>query len=393
MKSVSEKLLCSMALGEGKGNEEKMDEIAQARDVLSRLTQARRNLGLAKMADAQSMKAVVEVEAFAGEDTCSPQVIAAKASKEKWLADFKLRKAGHKLPPRLSKYCSRVPKMEQYLKEKSLEESRFAKLMAMQKEEAVGLSALELMRSRPHLLDPLLYDSINVCGLEIPCANGRMSARALSMLVHSVSRGAIIRNSVLKAACRLQTHDRSLEAMVATGGLPPMFGLGYQLLPVKAKRIHTSAKETIVTSLSPDLLNCDELKLPHLRWKGIAERSTLAPFATTPNTRLRVVPPPAKKVLGAESVGVRHPLSPTGRKSLIRFNSTLDPTAPSLTVTQETKSAFGFGGSDMAGNLCFSIPEEQLTICVMVNDVVNGSTVSNRVLNLVLEAYGLCVDA
>lgn len=275
----------------------------------------------------------------------------------------------------LSKYPGRRKMMEEIETRRVEKASRIAAFMAKQEEKPKLLSGLQLMRTRPHLMDPLLFDAKDVMPLDIPCANARVTARALSALIHAVSRNSVVKPSLLAAACRPVTRDSNVEAWIATGGLPPLFGLGYQLLPLKRSSLPAPqcASYNLETSLSPDLTVASGL--PATRASSLMTTAAIPSVVAPPNTRV------SRTVLKPKRAA--HAKRPAPSGCHINLHS----------LSSGDDMIYGFGGSDMNGNMIFSVTECELSVCILVNDSVKGSRTSQRVLSMVLEAFGLEVRA
>lgn len=60
-----------------------------------------------------------------------------------------------------------------------------------------GVTAIELAKEKPHVLDPLIYDSRRLLSTLIPPMNGRSTARALALFYAALAGGQLIDFSVL----------------------------------------------------------------------------------------------------------------------------------------------------------------------------------------------------
>ncbi|CDJ31169.1 LOW QUALITY PROTEIN: Beta-lactamase family protein, related [Eimeria mitis] len=94
---------------------------------------------------------------------------------------------------------------------------------------APRVSVLELIRTKPHVMDPLIYDSHRIVHQLIPPSNCRCTARALARFYAALGEGQIISKPLLDAARVAHTVDTTLEALLLTGGGSRTWGLGYQL--------------------------------------------------------------------------------------------------------------------------------------------------------------------
>eukprot|EP01053_Blabericola_migrator_P007484 Blabericola_migrator_1__7483@NODE_381_length_9180_cov_88_545814_g304_i0_p1_GENE_NODE_381_length_9180_cov_88_545814_g304_i0NODE_381_length_9180_cov_88_545814_g304_i0_p1_ORF_typecomplete_len1318_score281_16ABC1/PF03109_16/2_4e32Betalactamase/PF00144_24/3_9e23Betalactamase/PF00144_24/58Betalactamase/PF00144_24/43WaaY/PF06176_11/3_1e14RIO1/PF01163_22/1_1e04RIO1/PF01163_22/5_1e11RIO1/PF01163_22/4_2e03Kdo/PF06293_14/1e06APH/PF01636_23/9_4e05APH/PF01636_23/4_2e03Pkinase_Tyr/PF07714_17/0_16YrbLPhoP_reg/ len=362
-------------------------------ELLERLARCRRDLGIARMADDKSMRRAVRNANEPVEDTIEAlkemEALKASAEEKKWLDELEeARTAPHPLHDWdvvqarlsiLSKYAGRVPSMREYVKQQEIATSKIAELMDKQTRAPENLTAIQLMRRRPHLMDPLLYDSKEVAPLDIPCANARVTARAMATLIHAVSRGHVMRLSLLKQACIPRTVDFSIEAHIGTGGLPPIFGLGYQLLPYCRRQQTLSASGALALAASPDRLwKSEQLKEPlpsQISFDGLPSYGLCEPNAFAQVVGKIQIPPPPPKPKAVQprvSINFADPVDDRKRREVTR--------------------GFGFGTSDMNGNLAFSFPEEELSICVLVNDTVTGSTLAQEILQIVMESCSLELD-
>eukprot|EP01054_Gregarina_sp_Poly1_P000887 Gregarina_sp_Poly_1__886@NODE_1211_length_4771_cov_58_034226_g62_i1_p1_GENE_NODE_1211_length_4771_cov_58_034226_g62_i1NODE_1211_length_4771_cov_58_034226_g62_i1_p1_ORF_typecomplete_len1356_score213_32ABC1/PF03109_16/4_2e31Betalactamase/PF00144_24/1_3e25Betalactamase/PF00144_24/21WaaY/PF06176_11/3_4e03WaaY/PF06176_11/4_3e16RIO1/PF01163_22/1_8e03RIO1/PF01163_22/4e11Kdo/PF06293_14/6e08APH/PF01636_23/0_00026APH/PF01636_23/6_9e03YrbLPhoP_reg/PF10707_9/0_00068Pkinase_fungal/PF17667_1/0_042EcKinase/PF0 len=371
-----------------------------AMDLMSRLAQCRRDLGIARVADASSMALsnlpdIVESQITEEEK----EELLRDQEEEEWIAALKAKR--NEVKPLqewdaveldlsiLSKYSGRVASMREYTRQREIENSKIAELIEKQSKKVEFLSAIELMRRRPHLMDPLLFDSKEVASLDIPCANARVTARAMATLVHAVSRGHIIRLSLLAQACIPRTVDNSLEAYIGTGGLPPIFGLGYQLLPYRAldPTVH-AASIGMALSNSPDRAfdhpNADPLPpkplppMPTMTYSKLCE-----PNASVSIIDHRSAPKAPKKQ--RPTLQALH--AAQHKRSSIAFKDPVDDR-----VVNKPRKGYAFGTSDMNGNLVFSFPEEELSLCVLVNDTISGSALAQEVLKICMDAFGIDID-
>lgn len=357
-----------------------LDAVDPAKQTVgARLTKSRRNLGLAKLADTAAQ--TKPLSSLPSPSTIDPVKVTAEEEKEEWLEESRSRRRDYpEQRVMLTKFVSREEQMKEYVRLQEINESKIAAFMALRAKQAEGLSALELMQSRPHLLDPLLFDSPNVCALEIPCANSRFTARALATMMHHISRQDILKPRLVSQACYPYTFDRSVEAWIGTGGLPPIFGLGYQLLPVtRTSSVLRPATELLVESPKPLNKRFAEKAL-RIRGKNEGEMAFESVLGRSSKDTLVALP----LRVGSSAFGKKGEHSSSAN---LRVDHSTGVTLPN-----KDEMLYGFGGSDMGGNLAFSFPSEQLTISILVNDQMSGSMVSRKVLDLVLHAFNLSVN-
>lgn len=110
----------------------------------------------------------------------------------------------------------------------------------MSKKKSTGLepsakprvSGVDLLRTKPHVMDPLIYDSKRLLHLIVPPANIRLTARGLALFYNALATNKILNSTTIKEATSSPTtYDDSLETVFVTGGSSRIWGLGYQLFP------------------------------------------------------------------------------------------------------------------------------------------------------------------
>ncbi|KAH8583293.1 conserved esterase of the beta-lactamase family [Cryptosporidium sp. chipmunk genotype I] len=94
------------------------------------------------------------------------------------------------------------------------------------------LSTLECFYLKPHILDPLIYNSKKLINKWIPPTNGRYTSLSLAKLYGHLSRGEIIGDKLLKQVIKDEsiTYDNSIEGLILTYGGPRKWSLGFQIL-------------------------------------------------------------------------------------------------------------------------------------------------------------------
>ncbi|KAH0474512.1 MAG: hypothetical protein KVP17_003820 [Porospora cf. gigantea B] len=215
--------------------------------------------------------------------------------------------------------------------------------LVRRREEVFGkrISALEMFKHKPHLADPLLYDSAHIIGRDIPPLSGRCTARALAKFYQEMGRATLIDKAVLAEARSPELYDSSIDSLIATGGFSTVFGLGYQLFPIERRGRQPFA----VASARPGIQRKPQRPLPRTE------------------TPVRIVPCDQD------------------------FNKLIEddfsPPQPSPSAGPPSVSV-GFGCSDIGGCLGVSFPELDLSISIMVNDFLTGSHVAHEVLEFIL---------
>eukprot|EP00917_Polyrhabdina_sp_WS-2016_P011272 GHVP01024926.1.p1 GENE.GHVP01024926.1~~GHVP01024926.1.p1 ORF type:complete len:530 (-),score=73.83 GHVP01024926.1:990-2579(-) len=90
-------------------------------------------------------------------------------------------------------------------------------------------SPFELAKSKPYLLDPLIYDCKRVLGTLMPSMNCRASARAMALFYSSVANFEYFGNDTMHQAAIVHSKDESITTHFLTAGASRTWGLGYQL--------------------------------------------------------------------------------------------------------------------------------------------------------------------
>ncbi|KAL3128142.1 putative esterase [Cryptosporidium hominis] len=102
------------------------------------------------------------------------------------------------------------------------------------------LSTLEYFFLKPHILDPLIYNSKKLINKWIPPTNGRYTSLSLAKLYNHLIRGEIIGDKLLKQVIKNEsiTFDNSIEGLILTYGGPRKWSLGFQILECKKIYYH-----------------------------------------------------------------------------------------------------------------------------------------------------------
>ncbi|POM84466.1 ABC1 family protein [Cryptosporidium meleagridis] len=97
------------------------------------------------------------------------------------------------------------------------------------------LSTLEYFFLKPHILDPLIYNSKKLINKWIPPTNGRYTSLSLAKLYDHLIRGDIIGDELLKQVIKNESvaYDNSIEGLILTYGGPRKWSLGFQILECK----------------------------------------------------------------------------------------------------------------------------------------------------------------
>lgn len=119
-------------------------------------------------------------------------------------------------------------------------------------ESSTKLSTLECLYLKPHVLDPLIYNSSALLDKWIPPASGKYTSLSLAKLYSHLCRGEIISQNLLREITRDQaiTRDHSVEGLILTCGGPRKWSFGFQVLECDAfsdsrSKLRTSTSESI----------------------------------------------------------------------------------------------------------------------------------------------------
>lgn len=229
-----------------------------------------------------------------------------------------------------------------------------------------GVSALELLQRRPHVLDPLLFDSRRLLEAVVPALNCRCTARGLSLFYQAVGDCRLFDRQVMNLARTPRSRDTSVEALVLTGGSSRRWGLGFQVFPCAVaqdarggalweRRAFPEAEEKAARK--------EEEEASSSPVKGAG--SSLAPegcareafaFAEDVSSGADAEAPKEAPRAGGAQVHRHRNAQRRGRKALPR-------------------RVVGFGSSDTGGCVGICIPELQLSVAVLVNDYFTGPEV------------------
>ncbi|KAH0474621.1 MAG: uncharacterized protein KVP18_004300 [Porospora cf. gigantea A] len=227
---------------------------------------------------------------------------------------------------------------------KTKQQRIYRKALTRRRDEVFGkrISAIEMFKHKPHLVDPLLYDSAHIIGRDIPPLSGRCTARALAKFYQEMGRATLIDKALLAEVRSPELYDNSIDSMIATGGFSTVFGLGYQLFPIERRGRQPFA----VASARPGVARKPQIPLPQTE------------------TPVRIVPcdQDFNKLIEDDFSPPPQPTPSAG--------------PPSVSV--------GFGCSDIGGCLGVAFPELDLSIAITVNDFLTGSHVAHEVLEFVL---------
>ncbi|PFH38293.1 ABC1 family protein [Besnoitia besnoiti] len=311
------------------------------------------------------------------------------------------------------------------------------------------VSALDLIRKKPHVMDPLLYDSRRIVSKNVPPTNGRFTAYGLARLYAAIAAGEILDSATLEAARTPATVDGSLETLLLTGGGSRVWGLGYQLYEctqMEASHLAVPPPPT-PTSLwrmraaqsfgRRSTLHASEFAARFLRFQEArsGETETPAGAASTPLSptafhspaasclyarpsssscfargatpepaaRLRATESPrglerAALTLGANSaysrgLGVGAGAAAESGGGLGRRSPKGIPYLSTASANAEGRrdggTVVGFGHGDFGGSIALCFPELKLSIAILVNDVLTGPQASREILEFILRKFGL----
>ncbi|CBZ55913.1 putative ABC1 family beta-lactamase [Neospora caninum Liverpool] len=255
------------------------------------------------------------------------------------------------------------------------------------------VSALDLIRKKPHVMDPLLYDSRRIVSKRVPPTNGRFTACGLAQLYAAIAAGEVIDGPTMDAARTPATVDDSLETLLLTGGGSRVWGLGYQLYecakvdsnqlalppppsPASLMRLRAAQSFTRRQSVHPSSAVA-AARMLRRQFTGDREfpAGSLSPFSPGGAVSPGRGPSAEGSGDGASAhagVGGRSPrtLSPGPGK-------------------KEERTVTGFGHGDFGGSVALCFPELKLSIAILVNDVLTGPQASREILEFLLRKFGL----
>lgn len=214
----------------------------------------------------------------------------------------------------------------------------------------VRVTAIQLAKEKPHVLDPLIYDSRRLQDQVIPPTNCRATARAVAQFYAALASGRLVNYTLLEKASEIATVDDSLDALILTGGGSRLFGLGYQLYP--CMKIYSE---------------CSEAETAHRTEIG------------------------AGLSAGENGEGASFPTTSERRRTVGFSNSITNPPVFSSSGGEQDTTAVvrGLGHGDMGGNIGLCFPELRLSIAILVNDVLTGPAASKQILAFILRCFGL----
>ncbi|KAL8273302.1 hypothetical protein Esti_002803 [Eimeria stiedai] len=239
---------------------------------------------------------------------------------------------------------------------------------------SVRVSVLELIQKKPHVMDPLIYDSHRIMRKLIPPTNCRCTARALARLYSALGDGRIISKPLLDAARVAHTTDPSLEALLLTGGGSRTWGLGYQLYdcaflssPGSYSSRGGQATPAMGGALYTRLSNSGG-DIGSRRSRRVKRDSVFG--NTSPGSGSRFAPQvDAEALLRDRGVSSSHPWG--------------------ATLGLKPRGVVGLGHGDAGGSVALCFPELNLSITILLNDVLTGPEASQIILEFLLKCFGL----
>ncbi|KYF49305.1 ABC1 family protein [Toxoplasma gondii ARI] len=272
------------------------------------------------------------------------------------------------------------------------------------------VSALDLIRKKPHVMDPLLYDSRRILCKRVPPTNGRFTACGLARLYAAIAAGELLDGPTLEAARTPATVDDSLETLLLTGGGSRVWGLGYQLYecskvdanhlalppppsPGSLMRLRAAQSFSRRQSLHPSSAVA-AARFLRCQYSGEAPAGGVSPvaagFAGASSTAPTVghssslgIQPPQEVGRDAHAeggvVGARSP----------RAGGVGRPRMLSPCRRDDRRTVTGFGHGDFGGSVALCFPELNLSIAILVNDVLTGPQASREILEFLLRKFGL----
>ncbi|CDJ56854.1 ABC1 family beta-lactamase, putative [Eimeria maxima] len=236
---------------------------------------------------------------------------------------------------------------------------------------APRVSVLELIRTKPHVMDPLIYDSHRIVHQLIPPSNCRCTARALARFYAALGEGQIISKPLLDAARIAHTVDPTLEALLLTGGGSRTWGLGYQLY------------------------ECAYLSPPG--WGGVRPGQGAHTGAAFLHSRISsagdFVPRRRRRsrdnsVFGSTGGG-SCPIPHSDAEALLRDRGLSSSHPWGATLGLKPRGVVGLGHGDVGGSVAICFPELNLSVSILLNDVLTGPEASQIILEFLLRCFGL----
>ncbi|KAL8452295.1 hypothetical protein Emag_002414 [Eimeria magna] len=239
----------------------------------------------------------------------------------------------------------------------------------------VRVSVLELIQKKPHVMDPLIYDSHRIMRQLIPPTNCRCTARALARLYSALGDGRIISKPLLDAARVAHTTDPTLEALLLTGGGSRTWGLGYQLydcafLSSPGSCSSRGGQATPVNGGLHYARSSNSGGDIGSRRSRRARRESSAFGNTSSVSSGRFAPQvDAEALLRDRGVSSSHPWG--------------------ATLGLKPRGVVGLGHGDVGGSVAMCFPELNLSITILLNDVLTGPEASQIILEFLLKCFGL----
>ncbi|OEH76788.1 abc1 family protein [Cyclospora cayetanensis] len=239
---------------------------------------------------------------------------------------------------------------------------------------APRVSVVELIRTKPHVMDPLIYDSHRIVNQLIPPTNCRCTARALARFYSALGEGRIISKPLLDAARVAHTVDPTLESLLLTGGGSRTWGLGYQLYDCSF--VNSPGWGAIRPGQGAPT---GSTFLLHSRASNFGEGN--------PVRRRRL--PQESGLFGYGGAGSGGPASMVDAEALLRDRGLSASHPWGATLGIKPRGVVGLGHGDMGGSIAMCFPEMNLSICILLNDVLTGAEASQTILEFLLKCFGL----
>lgn len=223
---------------------------------------------------------------------------------------------------------------------------------------ATHASVLELIRTKPHVMDPLIYDSHRIVHQLIPPTNCRCTARALARFYSALGDGRIISRPLLDASRVAHTVDPTMEALLLTGGGSRTWGLGYQLyecafLPsFGCCSIHAGQGAHVASALL------------HSRTTNVGNDFVSRRSRRTPRDG---------SAFGY--AGSASSVPQVEAEALLRDRGLSSSHPWGATLGIKPRGVVGLGHGDAGGSVAICFPERNLSISILLNDVLTGPEV------------------
>lgn len=239
---------------------------------------------------------------------------------------------------------------------------------------APRVSVLELIRTKPHVMDPLIYDSHRIVHQLIPPSNCRCTARALARFYAALGEGQIISKPLLDAARVAHTVDPTLEALLLTGGGSRTWGLGYQLYDC----VYLSPPGW--SGIRPGQGTHTGAALLHSRISSVGD------FVPRRNRRSR------DNSIFAFSGAGSGPGQHTDVEALLRDRGLSSSHPWGATLGIKPGGVVGLGHGDVGGSVAVCFPEMNLSISILLNDVLTGPEVRNMIFKCAFIVFVLLAE-